>query len=497
MSEQKGTKARRHEGTRGDREATLSGRELATRAVAEALGGGRYVAETLANARAGVDAREGAFAQEAALGAVRHAVTLEHVLSAVARYDPRRVEPAVRALLLVAAYQIIWMDRVPVFAAVDESVSLARRTGRSSRGLRSSGTASGMVNAILRRLAGAIEARRGGWTSREPRCVRVDFAHGCWFREPVLPAAEVGCAPGPLAAHIAASAGELPGRFAELVERHGMEAAEGIAWASQGRPPVVLNRNSLSLDQAAFVARVNQEFGGAAEVMAAAEGRRAPEAAWVTGAAGLAQSSLLREGLAYVQDATSREAALLLAARPGESVLDLCAAPGGKAATIALAMENRGRLVASDIDEARLERVRDNVHRLGLSCVQARSAAELSAAAGGEAFDAAIADVPCSNTGVIARRPEARFRLSERSLSSLRTLQAQLISQAANQVRPGGRLVYSTCSIEPAENESIVAEFLELNPGWRCVDERLTLPHWGQTGREWRDGGYAALLRRQ
>jgi 16S rRNA (cytosine967-C5)-methyltransferase len=440
--------------------------------VVEALAGTRYVAESIAALRGDMDAREAAFAQEAALGAVRHAVTLDHVLAAVARYDPRRVEPEVRGLLLVAAYQVIWMDRVPLFAAVDESVALARRTGSRRAG--------GMVNAILRRLTEAIESRRGEWRPSEPRCVRVDFANACWFRLPVLPPPE----PDPVA-HIAAAAGELPQRFAELTNRLGFRMAEQAAWASQGRPPVVLNRNLLRIDTATFASGVSEELGESTQV----EG----DTAWIAGSAGLAHSRLFSQGLAYVQDATARAAATLLDAKPGETVLDLCAAPGGKAVALALAMQNRGKLLAVDVDEPRLDRVRENVRRLGLDCIETRSAEELADA---PIFDAAIVDVPCSNSGVIARRPEARFRLNERSLASLTELQSRLLAQAARQVRAGGRLVYSTCSIEPRENEGVVAAFLDASPQWQLSRSATTLPNWGARSGDWRDGGYAALLRR-
>ncbi|MEP0847146.1 MAG: hypothetical protein HRF50_10040 [Phycisphaerae bacterium] len=456
----------------------LTGREAARLAVIDALRGARFVAETLRGLRAQgrLAARESALAMETALGAVRHQVTLDHVLKSVADYDPARVRDELRAALHCAAYQVVWMDRVPLFAAVDETVELTRRTaGRR---------AAGMVNAILRALCRAVELRRTAWRRLDPRLVRVNWSEACRFDRPVLPEAELAGAE----AHVAAAAAERLSRFQSLVRRFGSDAAEEVTWASQATPVTVLLPNRLQIEAAAYQRQIREEFGDAVECT--------PHAAFLPGSARLADSALFREGRAYVQDLTQRFAASLLEARPGERILDLCAAPGGKSVALALDMEDRGEIVACDAGEDRIELVRENARRMHLTCIRTRLIQHSDASDIGEApaFDGAIVDVPCTNTGAIARRPEARLALTSRKLASLRRLQTALLRRAAAVVRAGGRLVYSTCSIEPEENERIVMNFLRENSAWSLEHQQTTLPAWGAQLSAWRDGGYAARL---
>jgi 16S rRNA (cytosine967-C5)-methyltransferase len=178
-----------------------------------------------------------------------------------------------------------------------------------------------------------------------------------------------------------------------------------------------------------------------------------------------------------------------VAPAPGWRVLDLCAAPGGKATQQAELIADRGEVVACDIDETRLQIVGGLARRLGLSAVrcsrlQAQDSGELPPGP----FDAALVDVPCSNTGVLGRRPEVRWRLQPNDLLELPALQARLLRQAAQRVPAGGVVVYSTCSIEPEENRQVVQAFVKEQPGWRLETESEAIP-----GRP-ADGGYWARL---
>lgn len=461
------------------RQNPLTGRAAAVEAVRGVHTGGGFVAETLGRLRSSgdLDGREAALATEISLGAVRHEVTIEHVLGRVATYDPRRTSPTLRAILLTGAYQCIWLDRVPVFAAVDEAVDLAH--------LHENKKAAGMVNAVLRRLADAIQLRRAPWQPGNARHVRVNLDEACVFNAPVLPAAETG---DDIVTHLAAATGERPERFRTLARRYGVETAETVSWASQWPPAIALHRNPRKLSADEFEAILRAEYGDRADISA--------DLAMLPVDAPLHALSLLEEGKAHVQDQTARAAADLLEVRPGERVLDLCAAPGGKSVALALAMDDRGEVLACDAVADRLDRVKTLADRMGLSCIRTHllpPSGEVDDSLM-DRFDAALVDAPCSNSGVIARRPEARLGMTREKLDSLLTLQGQLLRIAASAVRPGGRMVYSTCSIEPEENERQVEMFLCHHLRWRIDAVKLTLPQSGPRPGDWADGGYAVRM---
>jgi len=457
----------------------LDGRAAAVVAVTDALRGENFVSQTLRRLRAlgRLEPREAALATEVGLGAIRHLITIEHVLSRVARYDRRRTDATVRALLSTAAYQIIWLDRIPVYAAVDQAVELASR--QVSR------RAATMVNAVLRRLSGAIVARSVPWERLNAAQIRRTWDRACLFQQAVLPPPDESDAN---VRHLAAATSERTRRYRELATRYGPEQAEQVAWASQAVPVTVVHRNPKRIG--------TEEFAASLRDLADQEIELAGGVAYVPATVNVVDTPLFAMGQAFVQDTTAHLAAEALEARPGERVLDLCAAPGGKSVALALAMQDCGLVLACDLDPERLAQVDENAARLGLSSIRtcpipAGTEAELER----DPFDAALVDVPCSNTGVVARRPEARFGFTVRKLHSLITVQHALLRKAARCVRAGGRLVYSTCSLEPGENEAVVAAFRAEHPHWRLVREQTILPNWGPRPSDWRDGGYYAVLR--
>jgi 16S rRNA (cytosine967-C5)-methyltransferase len=199
-----------------------------------------------------------------------------------------------------------------------------------------------------------------------------------------------------------------------------------------------------------------------------------------------------RQGFFYIQDPSTLLAVTVLQPQPGETVLDLCAAPGGKTTFLAQCMGNRGVIVASDPDPARCVQLRANCDRLGVTCVRwAETDADPNAPAPAS-FDRVLVDAPCSNTGVMRRRVELRWRIRPEELERLRRGQSGLLREAAARVEAGGTLVYSTCSLEPEENEQAVAEFLATQPGFRLEAEHRLAPFQDQV-----DGAYVAKLRRE
>jgi len=461
-----------------DDPAISPARAAACEAILDVLKGRGFAIERLRRLRSSgeLDARDAGLAAEIALGAVRHLVTIEHILSAVARLKPQGLRPEIRAILYSAAYQIIWMDRVPVFAATDQAVRLAH--GQIGR------RAPALVNAVLRGLSRWIVARRAPWQRLDPAHIRVSWDQACVLAKPVFPPAHDT---QNLDKYLAAATGERLTRYRTLANRYGPQKAEQVAWASQALPPLVLQQNTLKADQKEFCRAVTPTGASAG-----AEVEITDRGAFLAPSVRLSDIPAFAEGLAYVQDVTAHAAACLVRARPGERVLDLCAAPGSKSITLALKTNDSGEVIACDKDPQRLELVRQNLARLGLRSVRICPLSELENLSA--SFDAVLVDAPCSNTGVIARRPEARLGLTKKKIESLVEAQHQLLTTAARLVRRGGRLVYATCSLEPAENEDVVQWFLAQHPGWYLQEQVLTLPRWGARLCQWQDGGYAARL---
>jgi len=448
-------------------------RSVAVHALQRFMERGVFVTDSLLDARAKgmlLPKRSG-LAREIALGAVRHGLTIRALLERVARYDEHRVKPPLRAALHAAAYQLIWMDGVPDYAAVDQAVGYAR--------VRNGPRAAGMVNAVLRRVLRGIDTLRAPWRSGDPRHIRVNWSQACVFNCDVLPSD---------ASQIALASGIGSERWDRWSRTYGKAAAESAAWASQAIPPIVLQRNATRITPEEFESLVRDTFG--------AEASFHGEAVFIPAHVRFVDTRLIREGLAFVQDATAHAAAKLLDAKPDQYVLDLCAAPGGKSMALAGAMMDRGRILACDVSRERLARVEENANRLGLSCVKTHLMDAEHAAANlpDGPFDAALVDAPCSNSGVLARRPEARCATGPKQFDALAVLQGRLLQYAASQVRSHGRLVYSTCSIEPDENERVVQRFLDENARWECGETFHMLPAWSSRISDWRDGGYAVLL---
>jgi len=196
-----------------------------------------------------------------------------------------------------------------------------------------------------------------------------------------------------------------------------------------------------------------------------------------------------QQGLFYVQDPSTLLAVRELDPQPGERVLDLCAAPGGKTVMAAQQMQDTGEIVAEDSDNDRLERVRQNAQRLGATCIRLAKVQERKSIASG-LFDRVLVDAPCSNTGVMRRRVELRWRIQSAEVRRLSELQLALLQQAAQRVKPGGVLVYSTCSLEPEENGAVMKRFVEATPGAALESERELTPI-----NDGVDGAYVARLR--
>jgi 16S rRNA (cytosine967-C5)-methyltransferase len=265
------------------------------------------------------------------------------------------------------------------------------------------------------------------------------------------------------------------------VDRLGIDEVRRLGFWFAGAAPVTLRCNSLRCSREDFLQQLT-EAGIAADAGGHPQAVRLREMAAIRDIPGYA------EGYFSVQDESGMHVAAAVDPQAGETILDLCAAPGGKATHLAELMRNEGRVVACDTDARRLQTVNELSRRLGLT-ILSTTRIEKDADPPEGPFDRVLVDVPCSNTGVLGRRPEARWRLRPDDLRHLPTLQTGLLRQAAMRVRPGGVVVYSTCSIEPEENRAVVEAVLPEMPSMHLEADAEAI-----AGRP-ADGGYWARLR--
>jgi 16S rRNA (cytosine967-C5)-methyltransferase len=372
-------------------------------------------------ARHPLASRDAALATELVHGTLRWQRYLDWVLAPHSRRALPSLDARVLALLRMAAYQIVFLARVPPFAAVDDAVALAG--GKPG--------VPGFVNAVLRSFA-----RRG---ARE--------------REPAPPADAVDA----LAVRCS-----FPTWLARRwVARFGADEARALMLALNERPPLAIRANTLRLSREDLAQRLVREEGRSPRLAAyAPEGLivdhgGGPPASWKTFA----------DGSCAVQDEASMLVARLAGAQPGHTVADVCAAPGTKSTHLAQLMANQGRILAFDRDADRLARVRESAARLGIAIVEAREGSvEALAPAHRASCDVVLVDAPCSNLGVLRRHPEVKWRRQPADLMASAASQRAIVRAAADMVKRGGTLVYATCSLEPEENEAVVGDLLAARP---------------------------------
>jgi 16S rRNA (cytosine967-C5)-methyltransferase len=376
-------------------------------------------------ARTQLGARDRAFATELVYGTLRWRGRLDHLLGQLLDRPFASLDPDVRTLLRLGAYQVLFCDSVPAAAAVDQTVRSARALGAER--------AAGFLNAVLRRLA-----QRGASLA--------------------LPA----LAADPLA-HLEHALG-LPRWIASLwLAALGPTEAAALAEASNAVPPLTVRANCRRTSRDALLAELRARFPEARAC------RFAPEGIVLGHGGQPGADPAFVAGLFTVQDEASQLVTLLLDPQPGERVLDACAAPGTKTTAIAERVGPDGLVVALDRSERRLALVGRATRRLGLDNVTAlaRDATLALADLPGAPFDRALVDAPCSGLGTLRRNPDARWRVAPEDPARLAVTQAALLAAAAAVLRPGGTLVYSTCTVLHEENEAVIADFLSREPGFR------------------------------
>jgi len=411
---------------------------------------------------------------EIVYGATRHSGSIDAVIAAFSRAPMRKLDKRVHAALRLGLYQIIYLDRVPDSAAVDETVKTVKRVA--------SPRSAGFVNGLLRSVCRAITARRvvDPPVGDRPRAIHARDDQFIVFNRNLLPRPDAD------PARWIAGAYSMPAWLAERwLERLGPAEAEQACAASNAAPRLFLRTNLRRVTRDELRDELATEG-------VQAEACERPEC--VDLGSGIAIGRVMRlldHGLCSVQDHTAMQVAPRLDPQPGERILELCAAPGGKTTHLAELTGDRAPVVAVDTDAASVGKIADNARRLGLKSITCIRADATDAPLRGE-FDKVLLDVPCSNTGVLARRADARWRLQRADLDRLTQLQTQLLRAASNRVRAGGVLVYSTCSTEPEENRRLVESFLGDCPAFELAEDEELLPH-----RVPGDGGYVAKLVRR
>lgn len=377
-----------------------------------------------------------AFVTDLFYGCLRRRLSLDFLLAQLASKTPR---PIVANVVILGLYQLFYLQ-TPAHAAVNETVALAKRYAGVAEAK--------FVNAVLRRAQRESDALLAKLEETRQHQPWIYYSHPEWLWK------------------------RWAARFS------GEPAAALCDWNNQP-PPLYLRVNTLKTS--------------AKPADVPAEPTDHPLYWRVTDTTGLFRTKSFATGEFYVQDPSTLVAVDVLDPQPGDAVLDMCAAPGGKTTYIAQKMQNRGRIIAADSASSRLALVGENCRRLGVQIVAtlACEGTRLDRCLRGEEFDRVLVDAPCSNTGVLRRRADLRWRLTVEEIGRLGALQMKLLDSAAKFTKRGGVLVYSTCSLEPEENEGVVEAFLKSHKVFTVETTRSLFPP-----RDGVDGAFVARFRR-
>ena len=408
-------------------------------------------------AKTPLSAQDAALCSRIVYGVMQNELLLNWYLSAYCTQKLDHLQPPLADILRIGAYQILFLDKVPDHAAVSESVELCRTNGRSA--------ASGLVNAVLRKVAqnkSNLPPLPEGNIAR----LSIAYSHPQWLVK-------------------------------KLVSLLGVEEAERFLRIDNEAAPMTVQVNPLKTDADALA----RELAG--------DGVKAVPHGWVpdcfelSGTGDLTTLTAFYQGRFTVQDAAAKLVTYAAGFEKGQDVLDVCAAPGGKSFAAAFAMENEGHILSCDLHENKLRRIREGAQRLGITCIE-------TAAADGRTFreewagrfDTVLCDVPCSGLGIIRKKPDIRYK-DVHEFKALPDIQRAILENSVRYVRPGGVLVYSTCTVLPEENENVTDAFLTAHPdfayeAFTLPDGRTTEGHitlWPQ--RDGTDGFYLSRMRRR
>ena len=389
-------------------------RELAVHLLMRVEREGAYADRLLSSKQISeLESRDRSFVRELLLGVLRWKLRLDHIIECFYNKKSKTLEPEVRNIVRLGLFQMMFMNSVPDWAAVNESVELAARCHGKK--------ISGLVNALLRRFTREGEP---GVKSSDPLVkLSVEKSYPLWIVK-------------------------------KWEARFGIETTESIMTSGNEKHAVSVRVNTTAIDSESLASELSRE---GFEITSSEE----PGYFTVKKSSGLFESHAFTKGLFTVQDSAAAMATLLLAPEPGETILDLCTAPGGKATHIGEIMCDKGRIDAVDINPQRIGLVEKAAQRPGLKsihCIEGDAVTFRNAS--GTLYDRVLFDAPCTGTGVFSKRPDMKWRRKENDFDRLTSIQKAIFQNAAILVKHGGIIVYSTCSLEPEENEEIVDWFI-------------------------------------
>ena len=393
--------------------------------------GGAYADLAFQSEAAKLDRRDRALAMRLAYGSVQRKGTLDHLIEALAERRVERLDPPVLAALRLGLYELLYLSGAPDRAVVADVVELAKRHGHGGHGL---------VNAVLRRAAReGAEALLGGLSDATPAQAAVLHSHPEWI--------------------VRLWWERLGAERATLLLAYDNEPGELALRANT----LVGDANTLALELAAASVATHRDAA-------------IPEALVLDGPLDLEDSALWQSGAFLAQSRAAMLVARALAPEAGERVLDLCAAPGGKTTHLAALMGGRGEIVAVERNRARAAALQRTAQRMRAENVRVELADARHRRTAGESFDRVLVDPPCSGLGTLQARADLRWRVSPQAATEMAGVQRKILDAGAEALRPGGVLVYSTCTISPNENEHVITEFLDSNADFSLEDLSSMLP---------------------
>jgi len=421
-------------------------------------------------------------ATDLVFGTIRNRRAIDTVIARFSGRPVERVQAGLLNIIRVGTYELAYCPAAEAYAVVNEAAENAKAIAGVRPVPVKTGKQSGFVNAVLRQITRHITNRQVRLPQAHAKRTLVQTpSTGCEFDTDFLPDGQADPA-----AYLSTVFSLPKWLVADWLSEFGEESARQICLASSRRPSIYIRANTLKTTAQVLAEKLNKQDIDCELVEGTMIRLESPRA--------ITQLPGFGEGLFVVQDIAASLPVRLLAPQPDWTILDLCAAPGVKTTQLAEATDDSATIIATDIDEKRLEMVKENTARLGIKSVQIVPYEELLNSQfkiHNSKFDCILLDVPCSNTGVLAKRIEARYRLKPETIEKLTEIQGELLRTAARMVKPHGRICYSTCSIQKQENGELVRDFLQENGTFELESEKLTPPSAEAVDH---DGGYVAIL---